>query len=242
MGEKLAPMLLLLVFGTCHASQRIARGAAWRRIEFHRQPWRQQKCRTRQREALATPSPDTCAHYIHTDPPAGNGALAWLSTEAVRQMAQAVPGNRARLRAALGRFLESENLTVAFIGGSITAGQGAVDGMAFPFWAEAAMHAAMGNKFNVKNSAMPGTLSSYMSVCHNVFVAQEADIYFVDYTLNDPHDAHPIMENPIRRAFERLLRKLIITPSEVVYVWVMLHARLPGLRCIDLHDGRSAML
>ena len=236
MGAQFSPMLIFIVFGTHRWGCVTLASASPMAGALHgigsSYTGSRGDSRTRQREPLevphrlaaastadtrrlaaSTPGPDTCTRYIHKDPHAGNGTFTWLSTEAVRQMAQAVPGHRARLRAALGRFMESENLTVAFIGGSITAGQGAVDGMAFPFWAEAAMHAAMGDKVNVKNGAVPGTLSSYMSVCHNVHVAQEADVIFVDYTLNDPHDAHPIMENPIRRAFERLLRKLLNYPK-----------------------------
>ena len=52
-----------------------------------------------------------------------------------------------------------------------------------------------------------------MSVCHNVHVDKEADIIIVDYTLNDPADAHPIMDNTFRRPFERLLRKLLSYPK-----------------------------
>ena len=163
--------------------------------------------------AAAASGGDSCTHRMHRDAPPGAGAFTWMSSEAVRQLAQVAIGNRARLSAAIGRFKKGENLTVAFIGGSITAGQGAVDGKAFPWWAEAAMHAAMGDKVNVKNGAVPGTLSSYMSVCHNVHMSKEADVIFVDYTLNDPHETHPIMENAVRRPFERLLRKLLTYPK-----------------------------
>lgn len=37
----------------------------------------------------------------------------------------------------------------------------------------------------VHNGAVPGTLSSYMSVCHNVHVPKDADIIFVEYSIND---------------------------------------------------------
>ena len=55
-------------------------------------------------------------------------------------------------------------------------------------------------------------LGPAVSVCHNVHTPKEADIIFVEYTLNDP-EANPIMDNPVRRSFERLLRKLLSYPK-----------------------------
>ena len=44
----------------------------------------------------------------------------------------------------------------------------------------------------------PYLIPAAVSVCHNVHTPKEADIIFVDYTLNDPADSHPIMDNPVR--------------------------------------------
>lgn len=113
------------------------------------------------------------------------------------------------------RYLRGENLTIAFVGGSITAGSGAWDDKSFPTWAETILHEQMGNKsLSVRNGAVPGTTSAYMSVCHNVHVPREADIVIVEYSVNDPEDNEPKkrMDNPHRRAFERLLRKLLTYP------------------------------
>ena len=150
----------------------------------------------------------------------------WMSDEATRQLAQVNPGNRARLRAAMQRYLSGGNLTVVFIGGSIAAGQGAFDGQAFPTWAELILHGALGiaatdtgggngggGRVRVHNGAVPGTLSSYMSVCHNVHVPAEADVVILDYTINDPDNVNPPFDNAIRRPFERLLRKLLTYPK-----------------------------
>ncbi len=46
-----------------------------------------------------------------------------MSDEETRQRAQVNPGDPTRLRAAMDRFLKGQNLTVVFLGGSITAGQ-----------------------------------------------------------------------------------------------------------------------
>ena len=58
----------------------------------------------------------------------------WLASMKVRQKAQVNPGNAGRLRAAMGRYQQGGNLTIAVVGGSIAAGQGAFDGEAFPMW------------------------------------------------------------------------------------------------------------
>jgi DNA polymerase alpha subunit B len=113
----------------------------------------------------------------------------------------------------MDRYMKGDNLTVVFLGGSITAGQGAVDGKAFPFWAEEILLDAMGNRVRIHNGAVPGTLSAYMSVCHNVHAPREAaDIVFIDYTINDPSESTPPMDNMMRRPFERLLRKILNYP------------------------------
>ena len=61
----------------------------------------------------------------------------------------------------LQRYINGDNLTVVFLGGSIAAGQGAVDGMGFPMWAESILHEAMGKRVVVHNGAVPGTFSAF---------------------------------------------------------------------------------
>ena len=51
------------------------------------------------------------------------------------------------------------------------------------------------------------------SMCHNLHVPQAADIVFVEYSLNDEHPPPPLYDNPMRRPFERLLRKLLSYPK-----------------------------
>ncbi len=56
-----------------------------------------------------------------------------------------------------------ENFTVVVLGGSIAAGQGAIDAPSFPVWTEKVLQTYMGKNVVVHNGAIPGTLSSYMS-------------------------------------------------------------------------------
>ncbi len=65
------------------------------------------------------------------------GALLRPSTVAIPQRwpRRLLPqGDRSRLLAALQRFRDGANLTIGVLGGSISAGQGAIDAPNFPYW------------------------------------------------------------------------------------------------------------
>ncbi|KAG1666906.1 hypothetical protein FOA52_005966 [Chlamydomonas sp. UWO 241] len=149
-----------------------------------------------------------------------------MSTQKTRLLSQVNPGNRGRMRMAMSKYAAlqpGEKLNIAFLGGSITAGQGAVDGQPFPYWAMDILHTVFDkDKLSVHNGAVPGTLSSYMSVCHNVHLPKDADIIFLDYSVNDDYTAVPPMDNKVRRPFERLLRTLLNYPRQPAVV--MIHA------------------
>jgi DNA polymerase alpha subunit B len=101
---------------------------------------------------------------------------------------------------------------VVTVGGSITAGQGAIDAPNWPQYVLNYMQDNYGDKAvqgriqcvklsrvliilvsdsetfrlpllrpSVVNSAVGGTISSYMSACHNLHVPKDADIIFVEY-------------------------------------------------------------
>ena len=50
----------------------------------------------------------------------------------------------------------------------------------------------------VHNGAVPGTTSSYMSLCTRVHVPEDADIVLVEYAVNDELEAKPLFDNPVR--------------------------------------------
>ena len=75
------------------------------------------------------------------------------------------------------------------------------------------------------NGAVPGTVSAYMASCTGVHVPRAADVVFVEYSINDKRlDEMPgfvaDMDNPMRRPYERLLRKLLGYPRWVVTWWL----------------------
>ncbi|GIM10433.1 hypothetical protein Vretimale_13985 [Volvox reticuliferus] len=164
------------------------------------------------------------------------GLFQMLTDARTRRAAQSSLGDRTRLRAALKRYHDGGNLTVVTLGGSITAGQGAVDAPPFPKWLQFVLDANLPDKDRVKvhNGAVPGTSSQYMSSCHNAHVPREADIIFVEYAVNDEEMPMPHMNNQIRRPYERLLRKLLGYPNRPAvilmhaYRWFHLPADLSG--------------
>ena len=52
----------------------------------------------------------------------------------------------------------------------------------------------------VHNGAVPGTVSQYMSVCHNLHVPKTVDIVFVDYACNDEEMPMPHYNNGVSAA------------------------------------------
>ncbi|EFJ42302.1 hypothetical protein VOLCADRAFT_107349 [Volvox carteri f. nagariensis] len=164
---------------------------------------------------LAIGSSATCkAHEF--DP----GMVYMLTDARTRRAGQSFFGDRTRLRAALKRYRDGGNLTVVTIGGSITAGQGAVDAPSYPKWLQHVLDANLPDKSRVRvhNGAVPGTSSQYMSSCHNVHVPKEADIIFVEYAVNDDEMPMPHMNNQVRRPYEKLLRKLLGYPNRPAVV------------------------
>ncbi|KAG2488702.1 hypothetical protein HYH03_012702 [Edaphochlamys debaryana] len=195
-------------------------------------------------------------------------AYEMLADSHTRQLGLYSPGDRSRLLAALQRYAEGGNLTIAVAGGSVAAGQGAVDAPAFPYWIERILRdqlpgaevlpaedpdpaldpsgqgqglaegehggdsgadsgtrrlAARSTKDSrwrvvVNNGGVPGTTSQYMSSCHNVHVPQRADVVILEYAINDGQVAYPVMNNEVRRAYERLIRKLLRYPRRPAVV------------------------
>eukprot|EP00195_Chlamydomonas_chlamydogama_P016102 CAMPEP_0202891718 /NCGR_PEP_ID=MMETSP1392-20130828/1712_1 /ASSEMBLY_ACC=CAM_ASM_000868 /TAXON_ID=225041 /ORGANISM="Chlamydomonas chlamydogama, Strain SAG 11-48b" /LENGTH=508 /DNA_ID=CAMNT_0049575555 /DNA_START=27 /DNA_END=1553 /DNA_ORIENTATION=+ len=145
----------------------------------------------------------------------------WILKESERENGITYMGAAERLRTALNRLKKGEKIKVVTIGGSITAGQGCVDAPNWPEYLFNYLQDKYGpDKVTGSNGAVAGTLSSYMSVCHNMHVPKDADIVFVEYTVNDFQAPNPTFTNNIRRGFERLLRKLHLYPKRPAVVMV----------------------
>uniref|UniRef100_A0A7S0S1A6 SGNH hydrolase-type esterase domain-containing protein n=1 Tax=Chlamydomonas leiostraca TaxID=1034604 RepID=A0A7S0S1A6_9CHLO len=152
----------------------------------------------------------------------GKGKYRWVLTKRARENGLSYVGSNERLRAVLDRAMQGKPIKVAAIGGSITAGQGAVDAPNWPQYVLNYLQDELGEKVvSLANGAVGGTLSAYMSVCHNMHIPKDSDIIFVEYSVNDWHNPTPAFQNNVRRPFERLLRKLLNYPKRPAVV--MMH-------------------
>lgn len=115
-------------------------------------------------------------------------------------------------------------VTVAYLGGSITAGVGASDAAKTSYralvtnWLRQNYKDAQINELNA-GVAGTGLLYGAMRVRRDV-IAYKPDLVFVEFALNDANDAlEP--EDGVKRALEGMLRQLLIVPQppQIVFVY-----------------------
>jgi len=128
-------------------------------------------------------------------------------------------GSGRRLRAVLEKLAAGNHIHVTAVGGSVTAGlHGARDGHSWPEYLFNFLDDRYPGQVTGHNGAVPGTISSYMSACVNIHVPRETDIVLVEYSVNDPYMTKVLFDNEYRRAYERLLRKLLNYPNNPAVV------------------------
>lgn len=130
-------------------------------------------------------------------------------------------GNLARLRSYVHKLHERVPTSMAVVGGSITVGLGA-DGYGEVSFSR--IQAAFGgNQMVFHNGAVGGVTSTYMTSCLKWHMPKDVDLVIVEYNVNDGFEGthcHVLpckieygnMNSPQRRAYERLLRKLLMLP------------------------------
>ncbi|KXZ49521.1 hypothetical protein GPECTOR_21g747 [Gonium pectorale] len=72
--------------------------------------------------------------------------------------------------------------------------------------------------------ARRGTQSGYMSSCLQHHLPPGVDVVLLEYAVNDPPTPSPTLSDPSRRAFERLVRKVLSLPSRPAVVLVNMYA------------------
>eukprot|EP00798_Chlamydomonas_sp_ICE-L_P032694 gene32694-17150_t len=141
-------------------------------------------------------------------------------------------GVAARLRIFLKKLIRGDAVTIGAIGGSITSrttggrSDSYVDMMAA--WVQE-MFPNPNHK--TRNGGVPGTTSSYLSVCQEAHLANDLDLVVVELAVNDPHEADPNFETSKRRAIERLIRKLLQMPKQPAVIMVNMFAYCKIIPC-----------
>ncbi|KXZ42501.1 hypothetical protein GPECTOR_141g699 [Gonium pectorale] len=135
-------------------------------------------------------------------------------------------GHAARLRLLLRRIKLGEPVVIGVLGGSITAGQG-VGGPINTYVAflERWLNSAL-PPFKPDSLPCPtGTQSSYVAACVEQHLPTVLpDLVLVEFAVNDLPKPSSDFKDPGRRAFERLLRKLLQLPSRPAVVLVNMYA------------------
>ncbi|PRW59533.1 hypothetical protein C2E21_1609 [Chlorella sorokiniana] len=150
-----------------------------------------------------------------------------------RQLSRGIvsQGSRARARRALARLLQGESLSVTVLGGSCTYEWPGTESWATHTfrWIKDTFPKA---QHRLKNSAIPATPSSYMSLCSAWHVPDDVELVFVEYNVNDLQG----IQLPYRKAHERLLRKLLALPKRPAVVELLIY-RWPGVRVEGYTEG-----
>eukprot|EP00884_Botryococcus_braunii_P002068 jgi/Botrbrau1/11862/Bobra.0175s0022.3 len=128
-------------------------------------------------------------------------------------------GDTTRLKLAFKKLLAGQHLKVVVLGASISAGMGVSElrnsyASLLSNWFHS--FKSIGGDVEFINSAVRGTTSSYASLCVDDFVPTDADIVILEYALNDwdvVREKASWMDNYQRRAYERLIRKILSRPN-----------------------------
>ena len=145
-----------------------------------------------------------------------------------------VPGLDDRLACVRAKLLRKERVSMAAVGGSITAGSsyaaGSGSSATFLYHRKVAM--ALDTRFPVTsghghlNGGVPGTGPTYMEHCVHDHLPNDVDLVLLEYAVNT--DRRPA-------SFERLLRTILVHPRQPALIVVNAHR----WRAIRPHDGRT---
>jgi lysophospholipase L1-like esterase len=167
---------------------------------------------------LANPDPDNGAAAINLP--------VLYETDAMLARSQLAAGNQARLRRLIEKGRNGEPVTIATVGGSITAGVGASDGahsyarLMQDWWNETFPDSAS----KLVNAGISGTASDYGSLrLQRDVLPSSPDLVIVEFAVNDASSS-------LSDTYEGVLRQLLNAPSHpaVVLLFMMRYQPLPS--------------
>jgi hypothetical protein len=155
-----------------------------------------------------------------------------------------------RLKHKLFKALRGENIHLAVIGGSNTAGggiqkdEGRTDGLFFRVildWWQKTITPITGSHLKTRQIAMGGTSSDFFQYCHRSYVQKDVDLVLLEMSVNDLHELpyHVNLSLPI----EQLTRQLLEYPTEPALLYVnLLSGRSYYQGCTNLEDFGQQLL
>jgi hypothetical protein len=155
-----------------------------------------------------------------------------------------------RLKHKLFKVFKGENIHLAVIGGSNTAGggiqkdEGRTDGLFFRVildWWQKAITPLTGSHLKTRQIAMGGTSSDFFQYCHHSYVQEDVDLVLLEMSVNDLHEL-PYNAN-LSLPIEQLTRQLLEYPTEPALLYVnLLSGRSYYQGCTNLEDFGQRLL
>lgn len=172
-------------------------------------------------DAAAAISPSAAAAVASSRlaPASWEGSYNFTLSQQDRQQALVSRGGMAaRARRALHKLAAGLPIRMAFLGGSITQGHGSSEygktdfvTTVFDWIRKAFPHP----DHQLTNGAVAGVGSLYFALCSEWHMPENPDLVVLEFNINDGGEARG---GPIRRAHERLIRKLLNLPSRPAVV------------------------
>lgn len=129
-------------------------------------------------------------------------------------------GNTARLRQKVEQAEAGEKTTVAYIGGSITEGNGLDTCYAKRSYNYFAQTFGTGNNVSYVNAGLSGTSSVVgLMRAKNDILSKNADVIFIEFSVND----HP--EEIYKKSFESLIKQCLSQPNDPAVIVLITRAR-----------------
>lgn len=155
-----------------------------------------------------------------------------------------------RLEHKLFKVFKGENIHMAIIGGSNTAGggilqdEGRTDGLFFRVildWWQKTITPITGSHLKTRQIAMGGTSSDFFQFCHRSFVQKDADLILLEMSVNDLHEL-PYNTN-LSLPIEQLTRQLLEYSTEPALLYInLLSGRSYYQGCSNLEDFGQRLL
>lgn len=155
-----------------------------------------------------------------------------------------------RLKHKLYKVFRGENIHVSVIGGSNTAGggiqkdEGTTEGIFFRVildWWQKVITPITGSHLKMRQIAMGGTGSDFFQYCYRSYVQENADLIFLEMSVNDLHDL-PNRAN-LSLPLEQLTRELLDYDTEPAVLYVNLFSgRSYYQGCASLEDFGQRLL